>query len=219
MTERKLLPGIEDLLEDLHAAAADIPPARQDRLRDISTWIRSRAQEGTDAPLIFICTHNSRRSHLSQLWAQALAWKHGLDHVRTYSGGTEATALHPNAVAALRGCGFEISGDAEAANPRHTVCFAEDAEAVTAWSKTFGDPANPAADFAAVMTCNDADEACPFVPGAAARFSLPYEDPKQSDGSGREAEVYRARSLEIAGEMLFLIETYVAGFESTGHPE
>lgn len=207
MELRMLNPDIEGLLPDIDSEIAMIGEHRRSRLREIAAWIDARAEAGEDAPLTFICTHNSRRSHISQLWAQAFAWKYGLDHVRTHSGGTEATAFHPNAVDALRTCGFDIHGDTGKENPRYIVRFAFAAEPAVAFSKTFGDAANPAADFAAVMTCSDADEACPFVPGAAARFSLPYEDPKKADGTPDEVMVYHTRCVQIAAEMLYLVRS------------
>ena len=207
MELRFLNPDIEGLLPDIASEIAAIGEFRRARLREIAAWIDARAEAGAEAPLTFICTHNSRRSHISQLWAQAFAWKHGLDHVRTASGGTEVTAFHPNAVDALRTCGFDIDGDAAETNPRYSVRYAFAADPIFAFSKTFGDPENPATEFAAVMTCNDADEACPFVPGAAARFSLPYEDPKKADGTPEEALVYHTRCVQIAAEMLYLVRS------------
>lgn len=206
MEIRLLNPDIESLIPQLVASAADIAEPRRARLLEIAAWIAERGAAGHMAALTFICTHNSRRSHISQLWAQALAWKLGLDHVRCYSGGTEATAFHPNAVAAMRACGFAIETTDESDNPIHHVRYSGKTEPVTVFSKTFGDAFNPSTGFAAIMTCNDADEACPFVPGAAARFALPYEDPKASDGTPDTERVYLARSLQIATEMLFVMQ-------------
>ncbi|MDX9759068.1 MAG: protein-tyrosine-phosphatase [Bacteroidota bacterium] len=208
---RLLLREIEGTVQRLVADAVEIPESRRARLREIATWISARAAAGELAPLIFICTHNSRRSHLSQLWAQAFAWKHGLDHVRCYSGGTEATAFHPNAVNALRTCGFDITSEEASDNPIHEVRFTSGTEVLRVRSKTFDDPENPSSGFAAVLTCSDADEACPIVPGAAARFSLPYDDPKASDGTPDAARVYLGRSLRIAAEMLYMLQESASG--------
>ena len=142
---------------------------------------------------------------MAQLWTQAVVHGAGLTHVHTYSGGTEATAFHPNAVEAMQGCGFRITMTREGANPLYGVRYAEGAEAMPVWSKTFDDAANPHDNFAAVMTCSDADEACPVVPGAAARFSLPYRDPKESDNTADAQTVYASRSREIAREMQYVI--------------
>lgn len=142
---------------------------------------------------------------MAQLWTQAAAWMHGLDHVRTYSGGTEATALNSRAVEALRDCGFHISVESDGENPQYRLTFADDADPVIAYSKEYGHPDNPKKDFAAVMTCSDADEACPIVLGASARFATTYRDPKEADGTDKESETYADRCRQIGAEMLYMI--------------
>ncbi len=196
---------LEDSVRTLETLESDIPEARRVVLRAIAQWIADQSNAGGRADLVFICTHNSRRSHISQIWARALAWKFGLGRVRCFSGGTEATAFHPNAIRALRELGFSIEMKENGDNPRYNVSFAGSAPSIEAFSKTFNDGFNPANGFAAIMTCNDADEACPVVFGAAERFSLPYLDPKRADGTEHEADEYRERSLHIGAEMLFVM--------------
>lgn len=202
---RALFPVMEQQLPSLEQRLTDLSDQRRTVLREIAAWTDERQRNAQTASLIFICTHNSRRSHMSRLWAQALAWRAGLDHVRTYSGGTEATAFHPNAVRALRGCGFDITVTREGENPLYRIRYASSAPTAEEFSKTYDHASTPSSEFAAVMTCNDADEACPIVHGAAARFSLPYVDPKKADGTAEEQAVYTDRCLQIAAEMLFLM--------------
>ena len=140
---------------------------------------------------------------MGQLWAVAAAAHFGIDGVRTYSGGTEATAFNPRAVAAMRRAGFVIEspgGD----NPRYRVTFDEDGPVMECFSKAYDDPVNPATGFAAIMTCSDADEACPVIHGASLRAPIRYEDPKAADETPDEALAYDARCLQIATEMLYL---------------
>ncbi|MGB5285031.1 MAG: hypothetical protein WBN29_11010, partial [Polyangiales bacterium] len=66
------------------------------------------------------------------------------------------------------------------------------------------DPFNPADGFAAIMTCSDADDACPVVMGAAIRAPIRYRDPKAADGTAQEVQAYDERCLQIATEMLYL---------------
>ena len=54
------------------------------------------------------------------------------------------------------------------------------------------------------MSCSQADRNCPLVPGCAARIALPYDDPKDFDGTDREAAMYDERCRQIAREMLFV---------------
>ncbi len=178
-----------------------IDDSRKEVLDVLANYIKSNDH----AKLNFICTHNSRRSHLSQIWAQVMGNYHGIS-LSTYSGGTEATAFHPNAVAALTRAGFNISNDG-GENPRYKVSYSDQEEPMICFSKTYDDSFNPQSDFAAVMTCSDADEGCPFVPGAKARIKLLYEDPKVADGTPEEANKYDERCAQIAAEMQYIFSS------------
>ena len=141
---------------------------------------------------------------MSQLWAQAAAHNYQIPQVKTYSGGTEATAFNPLAVEAMRKAGFEISLVRQGDNPLFEVFYSPDAPAVTAFSKRFDAKENPKEEFAAIMTCSHADENCPYIPGASVRLPIRYNDPKEYDGSPEEAEKYEERSRQIALEMLYV---------------
>ena len=194
----QLYPQLERLIHQLETEAAQLPDERRSILHRLRTYVDA----ASPARLNFICTHNSRRSHLGMIWAAVAAYRNPLIHVQTYSGGTEATALNPRMVAALRRAGFRVE-DPEGDNPRYLVYYADDAPPLVCFSKTFDHPNNPRADFAAVMTCDDADQNCPFIPGAAVRIPLTYEDPKVADGTPVEAERYDERLRQIGRELLY----------------
>jgi arsenate reductase len=156
--------------------------------------------------LNFICTHNSRRSHLAQVWAQALAHHYQIPQFHAYSGGTQKTALYPATATALAQSGFEITDLSQGANPIYALRYAANEPAVVGFSKTVNHPFNPTTHFTAIMTCHSADEACPVVLGAEARFALPYTDPKMYDNSDQQLEQYLASSLEIANELNWLFQ-------------
>ncbi|HPF91381.1 MAG TPA: protein-tyrosine-phosphatase [Flavobacteriales bacterium] len=185
-------------------AMAEIPIDRKESLDLIAAFVKERKAAGATADLTFICTHNSRRSHLGQLWAATAAWYFAQDHVRTYSGGTEATAFNPRAVAAVERAGFQVVKP-EGKNPVYEVSFGNDRGPEHCWSKKYDDPANPQRDFCAVMTCSEADRNCPIVFGALERISLPYLDPKEADGTPEEAARYDERCLQIAAEMWYVM--------------
>lgn len=180
----------------------EVPKSRERLLDELAAIVGQKCRSGEVADLVFICTHNSRRSQMGQIWGAVAAAYFGIDGVRTYSGGTEVTAFNPRAVAALARAGFEIASPG-AANPRYRVAFSEDEPAVECFSKTYDDAHNPADGFVAIMTCSDADEACPVVHGAAARLPIRYDDPKVADGTPGEAALYDARCRQIATEMLY----------------
>lgn len=197
--------AIQEYLTPLQGEIEQIPPQRKALLHTLAGYIRAQQEAGESADLIFICTHNSRRSHFGQIWAQCLATYYGFSHVSSFSGGTEATAFHPNSIRALQEAGFQIQPQASAANPVYLVAFGSaPTERTYAWSKTFNDPANPQAGFCAVMTCSEADKACPLVAGAKIRIPITYEDPKVGDGSPQEAAGYRERCRQIAAELSYM---------------
>lgn len=200
-----LYPKVAEHLESLRPQVDRIPAERREVLDRIAEYVRSRRAAGQSAALTFICTGNSRRSHLGQLWAAAASRHLGVDGVATYSGGTEPSAFNPRTIATLERVGFAVERPTEDGdNPRYRVRFAADVAAIESFSKRYDDPVNPRADFVAVMTCSEADEGCPFVPGAALRVALPYDDPKAADGTPDEAARYDERSRQIATEMLYL---------------
>ena len=175
-------------------------------LQPLIEFISSKISKNEEVRLNFICTHNSRRSHLSQIWAQTMANYYQIENVFCYSGGTEATAMFPKVVETLRNQGFEILKLSETENPVYAVKYAENEHAVICFSKKYDDDFNPKSEFAAILTCDSADENCPIVYGAEARIPIKYEDPKKSDGTPEMNETYFNRSLEIATEMKFVFE-------------
>lgn len=184
--------------------SARIPPTRMQILDGLSDYIRSKSQKREEVLLNFICTHNSRRSHLSQIWAQTLAEYFGIPKICCFSGGTEATALYPAVADTLVEQGFNVIRLSEGDNPIYAVKHSDNALPVVAFSKTYDHPFNPKSRFAAIMTCGEADRGCPFVSGAEVRFSIPFRDPKEFDDSPLKREKYRERSLQIAAELYYV---------------
>lgn len=181
-----------------------IPAERRKQLDDLAGMIRESIKNDDRARLVFICTHNSRRSHLAQIWAAVAARHYSVAGIHTYSGGTESTAFNPRAVVALERAGFKIARTTDDANPIYHVRFSDDAHPLTCFSKVYDQAPNPKTGFIAVMTCGHADEACPVVRGAAQRIAITYEDPKFADGTPEEASTYNERCEQIAREMLYV---------------
>ena len=166
-----------------------IPEERKMQLQIIANYIRSKKEENRTVNLVFICTHNSRRSIFGQIWAAVAARFYGVSLVKTFSGGTMETAFHPNAIQALRSVGFEITTEMVNSNPHYSVSDA---------------PNNPSNNFAAILTCSHAEENCPFISGADLRIGLTYDDPKDFDGTALQNQKYVERSNQIALESLYL---------------
>ena len=177
---------------------------RKEVLQPLVNYIQDKVDTNEEIRLNFICTHNSRRSHLSQIWAQTMAFQFGIRNVFCYSGGTEATAMFTKVGETLVNQGFEIQQLSENENPVYAIKYSDNEPPIIAFSKTYFDAFNPKTNFGAIMTCNNADEGCPMVFGAEARFPIKYDDPKAFDGTEILNEKYTERSLEIASEMCFV---------------
>lgn len=203
-TAPALLPQLRSTIESVQKETDQIPEDRKQQLKKIALFVQTKLAAKEPAQLMFICTHNSRRSHISQMWAQAIAAYYGLEGVKTFSAGTEVTAFNERAVKALQRAGFTIAKSKDPVNPVYSVHFAGGAEPIKAFSKLMNDATNPQSNFCAVMNCSQADKTCPMVPGAALRVSTPYEDPKDFDGTPQEAQKYDERCRQIAREMAYL---------------
>ncbi|MFD2827747.1 protein-tyrosine-phosphatase [Leeuwenhoekiella polynyae] len=185
----------------------DIQSVSDDRkavLQPLVDFIQTKVNAQDEIRINFICTHNSRRSHLSQVWAQTIARFLAIKDVTCYSGGTEATALFPVIAQTLKEAGFQVNLLSTGENPVHSIKYGENEPPIIGFSKRIDDAFNPSSDFAAVLTCDSANEACPFVTGATKRIPITFEDPKAFDHSPLQGEKYKERSLQIATEMLFV---------------
>jgi len=202
MNKSEFNPVLANYLSSIKAEFKDIPAERIHALQEIGNYILEKEKNKEPAQLTFICTHNSRRSHFGHVWATTAARYYGINNIIAFSGGTESTALNPRAVEAFERAGFEASIlDENDGNPEYALKGGVDFEIKPMWSKKYDDPRNPSAGFAAVMVCSDADEACPFVPGAGARFSIPYDDPGEFDGTPQETDKYDERCRQVAREI------------------
>lgn len=186
-------------------SSGDIPDTRKAILTELKDQIVLKLQEEGMVNLNFICTHNSRRSHLAQVWAQFAAYYFTPEQkIHCYSGGTEATALYPAVAEVLSESGYHIDKLSDGKNPVYGIKYTANQPAVIGFSKQYHHSFNPSDAFVAVMTCSQADEGCPLVSGASARVALTYDDPKLFDETPEKMSKYRERSEQIAGEMFWL---------------
>ena len=200
-----VLKKINETIQGL--AVNSIAEERKATLQEFIDYLQYKVALGELINLNFICTHNSRRSHLAQIWAQTMAANFNIKHLLCFSGGTEATALYPAIKATLEGQGFEFEIKKAGKNPHYQIVFSDDEPAIIAFSKKYDALFNPSSNFAAIMTCSHADENCPLIPGAEKRILMQYEDPKKYDNSAQETKMYAACSLQIAAEMYFVFSS------------
>jgi protein-tyrosine phosphatase/arsenate reductase len=181
-----------------------IPADRKSKLEQLAEAIQKKKDTHQPIDLIFVCTHNSRRSVFGEIWGKVAAGYFGIQNVKTYSGGTVATQIHTNTLKCLVVDGFNIhSSEPLAENPIYEIGYGQSL-ANTTFSKTFDHASNPQTDFIAIMTCEDAAENCPVVPGADYRVSLTYDDPKIYDDTFEEWKGYLKQSEQIARELLYV---------------
>jgi len=194
-------------IEDLLSQENQITEERKKELKELALEISTQKKEMGFSKLNFVCTHNSRRSQLSQIWFWKALEYFEMESISSYSGGTETTAFNHRMVSALQRYGFNILKLDENKNPKYLIRSGKASEReMVLFSKKFANPFNPQKDFIAIMVCGQADSECPFVPGAYARVSLPYEDPKVADDTPQEAKSYDDKVLEIGREILFLVK-------------
>ncbi|AIL46571.1 MULTISPECIES: arsenate-mycothiol transferase ArsC [Elizabethkingia] len=187
--------------------AFNINEERKNVLWPLIGYIQKKINDKQRININFICTHNSRRSHLSQIWAQAAASYFNIPGVHCYSGGTEETALFPKIIETLKIQGFNILKISDGNNPVYAIKYSANTPPVIGFSKKYDNPFNPEDSYAAVMTCSQADEGCPFIAGAEVRIPITFEDPKKSDNTPEQTQVYAERSLQIAAEMLYVFSS------------
>ncbi|WP_145001108.1 protein-tyrosine-phosphatase [Olleya sp. Hel_I_94] len=197
------------LFEDIEKTIKQLRPdtiseSRKEVLQPLADYIQSKVNNNLEIRINFICTHNSRRSHLSQIWAQTIASYFAIKNVFCYSGGTEATAVYPMVIKTLNQSGFKINALSNDKNPIYSIKYSNNEHPIIGFSKTLDDDFNPQSQFAAIMTCSQADGGCPFIAGAEQRIPITFEDPKAFDNTPQQEEKYNERSLQIATEMLFV---------------
>jgi hypothetical protein len=212
-SRRRLLPKVAAHADFLTTSFDRIDEAHREAGESLSDWIVQNYQPGRPLHVTVICTGNSRRSILGSTMGNVAAAYYGMPEIQFHSGGTAPSAFNSRTITALREIGVEVEptgaqaprGEPSTANPVYRVQWGEPGEPsmeATEFSKTYFDPANPRAGFAALMVCGEADEGCPMVKGAALRVSMPYLDPKIFDGSPYESAKYAERRDDMARLML-----------------
>ena len=90
-----------------------------------------------DININFICTHNSRRSQLGQVWSFFAANYFNLP-INALSGGTEVTAFHRNTVETLTQTGFKFDVvEFSHTNPLYKISFSDEKPSLLGFSKLY----------------------------------------------------------------------------------
>lgn len=199
-----MYPAIKTYCAELTHQFGAISKERKELLEKIAQYIAKKQILNKPVNLVYICTHNSRRSHFGQVWAKVASDYYHVKNVNTFSGGTEATAFNINAINALKRIGFNIKPVNAEKNSTYHILFDDNQKPIVCFSKVYDDPKNPQSDFAAIMTCSDAEENCPFIPGVELRIGTTYDDPKAFDNTPQKDEMYSQRCKQIALETFYV---------------
>ena len=178
---------------------------RKDKIVKLAQIIKKNHEQQNIVKITFICTHNSRRSQFSQVWAYISALYFKLDFLEFYSGATEVDSVNLNVINALSNSGLKIEKTHKDKAIYLLKSLKKD-KGISLYSKLYNSKLNPSKHFIAIMTCSDADQMCPVIKGADKRVSLPYPDPRVADNTGLEEEVYKQTCSIIAKEMFYLMK-------------
>jgi arsenate reductase (thioredoxin) len=179
---------------------------RRQLLTSIAQFIAEEIKANKKVNLNYICTHNSRRSQLAQVWSSYACNYFKLSEVNSFSGGTAITAFYRNTVKTLQEVGFNFQiVEFSHQNPVYAINYKNCIDPIIGYSKLYDDEYNKK-PFIAIITCSNAEENCPFIPDTIERFHLPFNDPKSFDNSLNQAEKYMETNKQIAGEIHFIFE-------------
>lgn len=205
-----MYPSIKAYCDSLIKDFSAISDSRKELLKKISNYIVTQKKENKSVNLVYICTHNSRRSHFGQVWAHVASRYYNISNVHSFSGGTEATAFNINAINALKKIGFDVQALNAEKNPSFHLSFDEKEKPIVCFSKVYDNPINPQKEFAAIMTCSDAEENCPFIPGVELRIGTTYDDPKMFDNTPFQEDKYNERCRQIALETFYVFSNIIS---------
>jgi len=194
---------MNNFLEKIERNFDTISFERKKVLQSLAEFIQKKQNLEEDINLLYVCTHNSRRSHFGQIAALISSVYYGVEKVHVFSGGTEVTGFHPNAIKALKKISFEITSDNGIENPIYRIDFGG-VQSIWCFSKVYNHEQNPKSNFVAIMTCSDAETNCPFIPGEELRIATTYADPKIADGTSKQDQTYSDRFTQIATETLYV---------------
>lgn len=199
---------LKGLILEIAEASNSIPSDRKKVLDAISETIKTHLNTEEKLDIVVVCTHNSRRSQLGEVWINTLTEHFNLDAITAYSGGMEETAFNSRMVKAMRGLGFDISEVESGENPRYVVKEIDMDDHIL-FSKVYDHAMNPEKDFMALMVCGHADENCPIVHGMKYRIPLRYKDPKEFDDTAHESEAYKSKVKEIGSEIYYILDRVI----------
>ena len=193
----------QKLGDKLNLLSEEISSQRKELLSEVAEKLGNTFSRSQSLKIIFICTHNSRRSHIAQFMLEMACGYYSIQGIEIYSGGTEVTALNKRVVHAISSHGIKYDKTTGDDNPTYIFDHIEGSE-TPYFSKLYNHPANPTSNFTAILVCDHASETCPYIPGTLERIHLHYRDPKEYDRTPGEEKAYMDKLEEIGAEMFYI---------------
>ena len=198
-----LTPYCESLEDEFN----NVPDSTQEQLKVAGTYIINRLNNGQIASISFVCEHNSRKSHLGQIWTTLATQYYQLDHVKCYSGGTTPTYVNQRIINALGNTGIQISEKGIAGHgPKYLLDYGKSSRGFEIFSKRFDHPMNPDTNYLAISLCLNPDECCPISYGADKQLSIPYEDLQPFGNTPLESAKYDEQCRMVARDMFYMMD-------------
>ena len=203
--EKNLFKKVREYSATLENEFDQIPDNHRQSLEQIGDYLLQKLQSNKDAKVLLISRHNSRRSHMGQLWLMTAAEYYGIGNVATFSGGIEPTELDSRVIRALKKCGFKISTTKRSENPTYLTSNGP-GNSYMVFAKQYNGGQNPTSDFIAVVLSEVVNKKLETIPGADKKVPMLYEDLENFDGSPEEERKYDEGCRQIARAMFYVMQ-------------
>lgn len=140
------------------------------------------------ARVLFVCTHNSARSQLSEEYLRKL----GGDRFEIESAGLEPGALNPYVIEILAEDGIDITGKKT-----------NDVFDYFKQERTY--------DYVITVCGAEADARCPLFPGKVVRRNWPFPDPSSFTGTHDEI---KAKTIEVRDQIVGKIHEFIEEYDA-----
>lgn len=191
-------------IEDWNLPFNSFSKKRLKILDQLMVYLKELVAKKLELNVIFVCTHNSRRSQFAQFWLDTFLHNFGIENYNIFSAGTVETEVHKNVISVIEHYGFTVTKDSEINNKKYKIALGKGYE-INLFSKEITSVLEAGlGSFVLIFVCDSAYENCPFVIENQKHFSLTFEDPGRYDEDLNALEYYQKCAYKIAAEMHYL---------------
>tara|TARA_Y100001949_G_C15986510_1_gene330879 strand:+ start:2001 stop:2567 length:567 start_codon:yes stop_codon:yes gene_type:complete len=165
---------------------------RKKRLDNIASVINENLNKTRS--IVFLCTHNSRRSQICEVWGKVFAEIYR-KKININSAGAFKTVVHSQVYESIVKCGLVVDNKKE-------IFF--DKKKFKLNSKTIDSLTMK--NFIAVMTCSNAEKSCPNDPRSIRNIKMFFNDPRIYDETDKMSREYLNTTIYIAEELNYIFK-------------